>query len=113
MNQHIKLAPSERKFADTEREWRNLLLAVVEQAVDDWRWLCRRKKTHGKRAYYPISFAELEQFFENDCEYFLRGTGICAPKIYRQLQRERDGLEPIPSASVKPKRKYAKAKKAV
>ena len=42
MNKHIKLAPSERKFADDEREWRNLL-AVVEQAVDDWRWLCRRK----------------------------------------------------------------------
>jgi hypothetical protein len=108
MNKHIKLAPSERKFADTEREWRNLLLAVVEQAVDDWRWLCRRKKTHGKRAGCPVSFIELEQFFENDCEYFLRGTGICAPQIYRQLQRERAGLEPIPSASVKQKRKFFK-----
>lgn len=101
----IKLEPSERKLAEGERECRNLLLAVVEKAVDDWRWLCQCGDTNGTgvRDGYPISFAELEQFFENDCEYYLHGTGICAPKIYRRLQRERDGLEPIPETGIKRK----------
>lgn len=62
---------------------KRLALAVVIQAVKDWRLLCRGKPAGGS------NFAELERFFKYDCEMYLHGSGINAEELYQQMMVER------------------------
>lgn len=63
---------------------RGLGAAVVLQAVDDWRELCKDKKMPS-----TVNFTELERFFLKDCDGFLVGETVTGEKILSQLQRER------------------------
>jgi hypothetical protein len=61
-----------------------LALAVVEQAVADWRYLCNDGI---KKA--DCNFEELTHFFKHDCDSFLVGTDILAEDILKQLLTEK------------------------
>ena len=63
---------------------RGLGAAVVLQAVDDWRDLCK-----GKKMPSTVNFTELERFFLKDCDGFLIGETVTGEKILSQLQKER------------------------
>lgn len=68
-----------------QKAWNELALAVVKQAVNDWRGLCEGKIKENK----DCNFHELEQFFEGGCGFYLYQTGISPSRIYRELCRER------------------------
>lgn len=62
---------------------KRLAIAVVIQAVRDWRLLCQGKTAGGS------NFAELEQFFKYDAEMYLQGTEMRADKLYQIMLVER------------------------
>jgi len=66
---------------------RRLCAAIVLQAVDDWRLLCKRGKEYMTRDEYPVSLTEIRQFLKS--EYAL---GICIgiepSEILRKLEEE-------------------------
>lgn len=62
----------------------DLALAIVEQAVMDWRLLC-----NGKLETYQCNFEELTYFFKHDCKKYLANTNILAEEIIEQLNYER------------------------
>lgn len=49
---------------------KRLAIAVVMQAVKDWRLLCQGKPAGGS------NFAELERFFKYDAEMYLHGADM-------------------------------------
>jgi len=59
-------------------------LAIVRQAIDDWKYLCR-----GKKEDVDCNFKELTYFFQHDCEQYLVGTDISADRIYQALLLKR------------------------
>ena len=67
-----------------DQELKSLAVAVVIQAVSDWRFLC-----NGGTATGDCNFEELEQFFERECENYLSGTDMSASEIYEKLKAER------------------------
>lgn len=60
----------------------DLTTAIVQQAIYDWRYLCR-----GREPTKRCNFKELEEFFRHDCEGYIDID--VAQRIYRQLKRER------------------------
>ena len=73
----------------------NIAIAVVRQAVDDWRKLCKGKPETKNR-----NFIELANFFENDCANYLVGTNTTADRIYKLLKRERQKFYTAQKAGV-------------
>lgn len=69
--------------------WNEFALAVVGQAVQDWRDLCKGKRPETQ----DCNFAELDEFFQGGCGFYLLETGISANRIYSQLCRERKRAE--------------------
>lgn len=59
-------------------------LAIVRQAIDDWKYLCKGGKEEG-----DCNFNELTHFFKHDCEKYLVGTDISAERIYQALLQKR------------------------
>lgn len=62
-----------------------IALAVVGQAVDDWRGLCSGKIKENAEH----NFTELIYFFEHDCDTYLTGTSMTAERILKRLMLER------------------------
>lgn len=70
-----------------EYAWNRLCAAIVLQAVDDWRLLCKKGKKCMTRKEYPISLTETRQFLKS--EYALRiCIGIEPSEILRKLKEE-------------------------
>lgn len=81
---------------------RNLCAAIVEQAIKDWRVLCKLVarddviymtptrtmywNANRKRAYIGTSFDELRSFFAEDAELY---TDMDTMKMLSVLERER------------------------
>jgi len=63
----------------------NLALAIVRQAVDDWRDLCSGNRIENR----VCNFRELEYFFKKDCFGCLDGTNISPERVYKRLLLER------------------------
>lgn len=63
---------------------KKLALAVIAQAVEDWRYLCEG----GEETGY-CNFNELTQFFKVDCDTYLTGTEISAERIFARLMHEK------------------------
>lgn len=61
-----------------------LAVAVVVQAVNDWRRLC-----DGGEETDKCNFIELECFFENEAKGYLDGTNTSADRILKILLREK------------------------
>lgn len=61
----------------------NLVTAIVINAANDWRKLCK-----GKYPRADCNFKELERFFEHDCEFYMDKDGVIS-RIYAKLQQER------------------------
>jgi hypothetical protein len=65
---------------------RELTTAIVRQAVDDWRYLCK-----GGEPRDDCDFGELTRFFESGCAgYISQGA---AERIYKKLREERRRYE--------------------
>lgn len=58
-----------------------LASAVILQAVDDWKCLCK-----GKAETDTISFLELEEFFDTDLDTYLTGTSIRAEDVKSKMR---------------------------
>jgi len=84
---------SEMEFE--KRLYNTLALAVVEQAVDDWRSLCKMDEAEREENRAKFNFEELTYFFKNGCSDYLKETGVSAAKIYRILALERRGAEKV------------------
>jgi len=80
----MKCTPSPAWKEASERDIDNLVFAIVEQAVRDWRNLCQ-----GNTPTKDCNFDELEEFFGADCDMLLACTNLSAGQILLQLQRER------------------------
>ena len=63
---------------------KRLSLAIVAQAIDDWRYLC-----DGGEEIARCNFNELTDFFKTDCDTYLTGTEISAEKIFARLMHEK------------------------
>ena len=61
-----------------------LAVAIVVQAVEDWRRLC-----DGCEETNECNFIELECFFENEAKGYLDGTNTSAERILKILLREK------------------------
>lgn len=62
----------------------NLAIAAVQQAVYDWRYLCKGGSETRWR-----NFKELEHFFRNDCELLLVGISISHTMLLEQMLQEK------------------------
>jgi len=69
---------------DQDRALENVMTAVVEQAVNDWRALCNGAPETSDR-----NFRELTHFFKHDCIAYLKDQTV-APGIYAKLKSERE-----------------------
>ena len=58
--------------------------AILSQAAEDWRYLCR-----GGVETKDKNFKELEEFFTVDCHIFLSPTTLLPEAIYTKLKKER------------------------
>lgn len=65
-----------------------LAIAIVRQAIDDWRDLCKGKEPNGH-----CNFGELTRFFKDNCDGYLDNTDIDAKRIYALLRQERSRAE--------------------
>lgn len=65
-----------------------LIYAIIRQAVDDWRALCK-----GKRPTKDCNFEELEYFFKHRCDDLLIRGNLSTDRILEQLQKERRARE--------------------
>jgi hypothetical protein len=64
---------------------RNLALAIVQQAVIDY----RKNKAQGK------SVSQISKFFKSDwCDFLLIGTSLSGEGILRQLKKQYSGVTP-------------------
>ena len=61
-----------------------IAIAIVLQAVRDWKTLCNCKTPTNDR-----NFAELENFFKHYCRTFLIIDDVAADAIFAELQKER------------------------
>ena len=59
----------------------NLRNAIIMQAIDDYKYLCTKRKTIDR----GISMAEIERFFEKDCNGLLNDTDISGEDILKRL----------------------------
>ncbi len=71
-------------------EYKELLIAIVTQAVEDWRYLCK-----GGIPTKHCNLSELEEFFKSGCAGYIDHE--LAKKIYRTLKRERAIAESGPA----------------
>ncbi len=83
-----------------KRLYNNLALAVVKQAVNDWRSLCEMSEEEREEVKTKFNFKELTYFFKNGCSDYLKETGVPATKIYRRLALERRSSEKANKAVV-------------
>lgn len=60
----------------------NIAYAVVNQAIDDWRYLCQGGEPAG-----DCNFRELERFFEREYANYMDDE--TAARIYKMLKLER------------------------
>lgn len=67
--------------------WNNLALAIVQQAVEDWKLLDELGyDEHWIKNEGHISYRELERFFHSDwCDFLLSNTNLTGMKIYKTL----------------------------
>lgn len=76
-----------------KQEMNNLAIAIVRQAIDDWRYLCKKEREAKKEGKSfetkDCNFRELTKFFKNDCANYLIGTNISANRVWVLLQQER------------------------
>ncbi len=70
-----------------ESNYNELIIAIVRQAVDDWRKLIREgKKSLATQEGGKISFTEIRQFFKSDyCKGLLKTEPLI---ILDQLEKE-------------------------
>lgn len=61
-----------------------LAVAIVVQATEDWRSLCK-----GGEETSECNFIELECFFENEAIGYLEGTNTSAERILKILLQEK------------------------
>lgn len=76
-----------------EAEIKELIEAILEQAVDDYLYLKKRNKKIGYRDNSQISVKEIEVFFKS--QYFNDLTGLDGKFIWKQLEEmeyEKNGL---------------------
>lgn len=66
----------------TNQGVQDLAYAIVIQAVEDWRSLCK-----GKTETKHCNFIELQKFFKNGCEGYIDTE--TAERIYDKLKKER------------------------
>ena len=64
--------------------YEGLAIAVMWQAVADWRYLC----DHGTKTAHR-NFNELEQFFKRECGVYLSQLDTTAEEIWEQMRKER------------------------
>lgn len=96
-----RLAERLRKIANGETTKRNLpetydittngltgidglVEAIVQQAIDDWRYLC----DDGTETYH-CNFTELEEFFKVECPKLLNSKVDTAERLWEKMQEER------------------------
>lgn len=66
---------------------RSLAAAIILQAVEDWRRLCKGKKQDGK-----VNFNELRRFFKSEWFVALASEVKLSPaEVLRRLDTERKG----------------------
>ena len=58
--------------------------AIVQQAVDDWRWLCE-----GNKETPWCNFDELKYFFKHESGIFIRSENGTEQLLWEQMQEER------------------------
>lgn len=63
--------------------YKGLAMAVVIQAVQDWRRLLKGAKETG-----DCNFKELEHFFRYECDRYLTGTSMTGEEILKKLKAE-------------------------
>lgn len=84
----INLRNQPHDEAKARNQWQDwgLALAIIMQAVEDWRELC-----NGKEPTEDCNFEELEEFFlnKNKCDSLLCGHFISSEDIFKQLKQER------------------------
>ena len=72
-----------------KRDFSALARGVIQQAVRDWLHLCGDGK---KKAQHDCNFAELRDFFLNDCDAFLFSDGI-GVRILKKLEKYKKAIE--------------------
>lgn len=72
----------------TEIGIERLIYAIIRQAIDDYRALCK-----GKKPTHDCNFEEIERFFKNRCDVLLISDRLSGQAILEQLQRERRARE--------------------
>ena len=84
------LKVSQRKLSELDQAlfelkgYDGLAAAVVIQAAEDWRRLCK-----GATPTNDCNFIELSVFFEGIAKIYLHGTNMSAEKIYKILLEEK------------------------
>lgn len=91
-NKEIKLEPTAPKRISEYEAWTRLSNAIVIQAIDEWRDLCRRGRSVSPKtvvpANPPYSIAELRMFFHSDWCDLLLGE-IDQSVLIQQIEAER------------------------
>lgn len=64
--------------------YKGLAMAVVIQAVQDWRRLLK-----GAKETSDCNFKELEHFFRYECDTYLTGTDMSGEELLKKLKIER------------------------
>lgn len=59
-----------------------LRFRIIEQAVEDWRYLCAGGTPHHDR-----NFKELAHFFRNDCDKLLLSNSLTGQSILDRLMK--------------------------
>ena len=70
-----------------EPGYEGLAVAIVEQAVDDWRYLCNGGKETGL-----CNYGELQYFIEHDAKAYLSAevsTGAILEKLFKERDSEK------------------------
>lgn len=71
------------ELLETDRQtMQDLAFAVVEQAVRDWRWLCK-----GNFDDWDCNFEELTDFFKHDASFYIGDEA--AKRLWEQMRYER------------------------
>lgn len=86
---HVKSCPLYEKGRERGGDIdRNLVVAIVLRAIEDWRYLCK-----GNAETKESNFAELKDFFVDELPSFV-SSDETADRIWRQMQKEkrRSGL---------------------